>query len=133
MPIELKEILEKETRGMLTRARFKLSAEPDTLWLDVFAKGAPSPDWPREVFKFEKDGVACEFYGPRLEEVVGQLQLYIEEANRTSAELRLQRRNPSAARRKDEAARRQTKTILREIFDDDGKTDGGENGSGRES
>lgn len=123
MHIELTGVEGKGTRGMKTRIVFRLNATPEKTWLEAFrhVPNVQVTTYPRAMFQFEDDTVACEFIGPRDSEVFETLQLYIADANKQIDRAAADRRaatNPRLARREFKAKRQQTLMLNRELFDE---------------
>lgn len=123
MHIELTGVVSRAMRGMKTRVVYRLNSTPEKTWLDAF-RHVPNiqvTTYPREMFQFENETVACEFIGPRDSEVFETLQLYIADANKQvemAAADRKAATNPRLARREFKAKRQQTLMLNRELFDE---------------
>lgn len=123
MHIELTGVVSRAMRGMKTRVVYRLNSTPEKAWLDAF-RHVPNiqvTTYPREMFQFENETVACEFIGPRDSEVFETLQLYIADANKQvemAAADRKAATNPRLARREFKAKRQQTLMLNRELFDE---------------
>jgi hypothetical protein len=120
MQVEVVGVAGKETRGMLTRAVFKLSRAPDRHWCETFlhCTGVQVTHYPRSRFEFDKDTVACSFMGPRLSEAFETLKLYVADANKKVADADARGHTRSDQRATEDEKRRQTETLRRELFDD---------------
>ncbi len=123
MHIELTGVESKAMRGMTTRVVYRLNSTPDRPWLEAFrhVPNVQVTTYPRAMFQFEDDTIACEFIGPRDSEVFETLQLYIADANKQverAAAVRKAATNPRLARRELKAKRQQTLMLNRELFDE---------------
>lgn len=122
--VEITGVASRETRGMKTRVVFQLNFEPSKVWLKTFEHVTivQVSNYPRELFRFEGNTVACEFLGPREPEVLETLGLYVADANKQVEKIVAARRaatNPKLARKEIEAKKRQTMMLNRELFDDE--------------
>lgn len=122
--IEITGVAGRETRGMKTRVVFQLNFAPSEVWLKTFdhVTNIQVSSYPREMFRFDGNTVACEFLGPREPEVLETLRLYVADTNKQVEKIVAARRaatNPKLAREQIEAKKRQTLMLNRELFGDE--------------
>jgi hypothetical protein len=108
---------------MKTRVVFQLNFAPSETWLKAFrhVTVVQVSTYPREMFHFENDTVACEFLGPREPEILETLRLYVADTNKQVEKIVAARKaatNPKIAREQLEAKKRQTLMLNRELFGD---------------
>ena len=121
MPIELTGEAKREARGMTNRVVYRLNMAPSKKWLDLFryVTGVQVTQFPREMFHFDRNSVACEFMGPREPEALETLQMYITDTNMQVEKMIAKRRaatDPKLRRQQLDAQKRQTLMLGREMF-----------------
>ena len=71
------------------------------------------------MFHFDGEKVHVTIMGPRFDELVQTLQLYVADTNKKAAELRQQERSPGKAFRAEQEKRRRTEQMSKDLFEDD--------------